>query len=89
MNTTFPASLQALSLPCSAKLLVLSFAWVYPPWANGTGICCPKDFFKILFIFYLYAHFTCMPVCAPHVCLGPTKVRRGLGSSGTEVERWL
>lgn len=75
-----------LSLPLSAKLLLLSFAWVYPPWANGTSICYLKDFFKILFKLYLYACFTCMPVCAPHVHLGPTEVRRGLGSSGTGVE---
>lgn len=39
--------------------------------------------------FYVYEDFTCLNICAPHVCLVPKMVRRERMSDSLELELWM
>lgn len=57
-----------------------SFCFIFPPETALASF----DTLKIIY-FYLYENFTCIYVCAPHMCLMSVEIRRGY----LVLETWI
>ena len=73
-----------LGLGVCFVIVVVWFGLVWFGWGFVVvwflGLLGFRDFVVVVvwFVFsYVYGCFTCMYVCAPHVCLVPTEVKRG------------